>query len=57
MVSNISIEIVDCENIFEVHVIKDGEVVYRSWAKDILEAGEQCIQIRYFFSYYKGNGY
>lgn len=55
MESKINIEIVACVNMFEVHAVKDGKVVYRAWAKDVLEAGEMCRNMYYFYKAYVGN--
>ena len=51
----VNIEIVACVNMFEVHAVQDGKVVYRAWAKDVLEAGEMCRNMYYCYKGYVGN--
>lgn len=55
MASKIDIEIVACVNAFEIHAIQDGKVIYRAWANDVLEAGEMCRNMYYFYKAYVGN--
>lgn len=55
MASKIEIEIVACVNMLEVHAIQDGKVIYRAWARDVLEAGEMCRNMYYFYKAYRGN--
>lgn len=40
---------------FEIHAVQDGKVVYRAWARDVLEAGEMCRNMYYFYKAYVGN--